>query len=193
MKINAAKYLKGITGTDPLLYDGKFQVAFMGRSNVGKSSLINSLVPQRSLARTSRSPGKTLRMDFFLVNNQFYFVDFPGYGFAKVPGKMHDKLRKMILWYLMYSEVKNRLVILIIDIKIGLTEYDKTILDILNEMRISYLLIANKSDKLKKQEREKQLKITQQDAGNAEIIIYSTKENYGRDQLLGRIFSGLNR
>src|SRR3989339_1261391 len=113
MKINAAKYLKGITGTDEILYDGKFQVAFMGRSNVGKSSLINSLVPVRNLARTSRSPGKTIRMDFFLINYKFYFVDFPGYGFAKVPEKIHDKLRKMILWYLLYSQVKNRLIILI--------------------------------------------------------------------------------
>src|SRR3989338_837689 len=105
MKIISAKFVKGINGTDDILYDEKFQVAFLGRSNVGKSTLINSLTMRRNLARSSSTPGKTIRMDFFLINNDLYFVDFPGYGFAERSLEKREKLGKMILWYLRFSEV----------------------------------------------------------------------------------------
>lgn len=160
----------------------------MGRSNVGKSTLINSLAVTRNLARSSSSPGKTVRMDFFLINDKFYFVDLPGYGYAKVSGDLHEKLRKMMLWYLMYTDVKNRLVVLIIDAKVGVTDYDREMLQILKEFRINHIIVANKSDNLKTGQMEKQLHQIHKDCGEGEIVSYSSKQKYGREKLLQKIF-----
>lgn len=176
--ITSAKFIKGIIGTDDLLYDGKFQVAFMGRSNVGKSSLINSLTGKDTLARSSSSPGKTIRMDFFLINNIYYFVDFPGYGYAKRSREARDSLEKMILWYLLFSEVKNRLVILVTDAKVGVTAFDQELIKRLKETNTNYIIVANKIDKLGMQEKSKQL---------PEVVPYSSKENDGRDELMKKI------
>lgn len=187
MKIISAKFVKGINGTDEILYDQKFQVAFLGRSNVGKSTLINSLAMRQNLARSSSAPGKTIRMDFFLINDRFYFVDFPGYGYAKRSLAKQEKLGKMILWYLMFSEVKKRLVVLIIDAKVGLTAYDLEMLKTLREEKIDYLLVANKVDNLKMGQKEKQLAKIQGESGNAEIISFSSKEREGRAELMQKI------
>lgn len=187
MKILSAKFVKGINGTDEILYDGKFQVSFLGRSNVGKSTLINSLTRRKNLARSSSTPGKTIRLDFFLINDKFYFVDFPGYGFAKRSLEKREKLGKMILWYLMYSEVKKRLVILIIDAKVGLTAFDLDMLKTLREEKIAYLLVANKVDNLKMGQREKQLEEIKNKSGETEIIAFSSKEKEGQAELLDQI------
>ncbi|OGG18290.1 ribosome biogenesis GTP-binding protein YsxC [Candidatus Gottesmanbacteria bacterium RIFCSPHIGHO2_02_FULL_40_24] len=184
MKIISAKFVKGITGTADILYDGKFQVAFIGRSNVGKSTLINSLVNKKHLARTSSHPGQTIRMDFFLINDKFYFVDFPGYGYAKLSGDKREKLRKMILWYLLYSEVKNRLVILILDAKVGITDFDRNTLDTFAEHKINHLIIANKIDNLKINIREKQFDTIKSQCPASALIAYSSKLRTGRPELL---------
>lgn len=184
MKITSATFVKGITGTQDILYDGRFQIAFMGRSNAGKSTLINSLTGKKNLVRTSSQPGQTIRMDFFLINNSFYFVDFPGYGYARAKMDKREKLRKMILWYLMYSEVKNRYVILIIDAQIGLTDFDNDAIDALYENNIEHVIIANKIDKLKRDERVKQIEIIRTECGNSKVIPYSSKLIIGRSELL---------
>ncbi|MBI3379169.1 YihA family ribosome biogenesis GTP-binding protein [Candidatus Gottesmanbacteria bacterium] len=189
MNIKSAKFVKGIIGTNDILYDGKFQVAFIGRSNVGKSSLINSLVKKSKLARSSSSPGKTIRMDFFLINDKFYFVDLPGYGYATRSMGGREKLAKMILWYLLYSEVKNRLVILIIDAKVGVTAYDKDMLKALNEQNLDHIIVANKIDNLERNLREKQLDYLQSEYSNSQVVPYSAKEKFGREELMGRISS----
>jgi len=193
MGIISAKFVKSITGTDTILYDEKFQVAFMGRSNVGKSTLINSLTKRNALAHTSSTPGKTIRMDFFLINNTFYFVDFPGYGYAKRSQDKRDKLAKMILWYIMYSEVKKRLVILIIDTKVGITEFDREIIDTLRKHHIDFILVANKTDNLKIGQREKQLVQIRSASDNPEVIAYSSKEKFGREELVKKISSYISR
>lgn len=180
MNITSAKFIKGIIGTDDLLYDGKFQVAFMGRSNVGKSSLINSLTGKDGLARSSASPGKTIRMDFFLINDTFYFVDFPGYGYAKRSRDKRDTLERMMLWYLLYSEVKNRLIVLIIDAKVGITAYDQEMVKRLREYHIDHIIVANKVDNLRRGQRDKKLN---------EVIAYSSKEKFGRGELMKKISS----
>lgn len=177
MNITSARFIKGIIGTDDLLYDGKFQVAFMGRSNVGKSSLINSLTGKDGLARSSSSPGKTIRMDFFLINDTFYFVDFPGYGYAKRSRDKRDTLEKMMLWYLLYSDVKNRLIVLIIDAKVGVTAYDQEMIKRLREYHVDHIIVANKVDNVGRAQKDKGL------AG----IGYSSKEKFGRDELMKKI------
>lgn len=192
MNISSAKFIKGIIGTDDVLYDTKFQVAFLGRSNVGKSTLINSLTRHKYLARSSLHPGKTVRMDFFLINDLFYFVDFPGYGYAKHSFDKREKLAKMILWYLMYSEVKNRLVILVIDVKVGITAFDQDVIKTLLEFKIDYIIVANKIDNLDRNQINIQLNILQKQYSRSDIITYSSVKKVGRDELLCRISSYLN-
>jgi GTP-binding protein len=184
-----AKFVKGITGTYPILYDGKFQVAMLGRSNVGKSTLINSLVNKPGLARSSSHPGKTIRMDFFLVQNEFYLVDFPGYGYAARSSKILEKLSKMILWYLLYSNVTNRLAILIIDAKVGITAYDADMIKLFCEQHIDYIVVANKIDNVPANKQKAQLELIQSRADNATVLPYSSKENIGTDKLLQMITS----
>lgn len=187
MKLLSPQFIKGIIGTDDLLYDGRFQVAFMGRSNVGKSTLINSLTMENRLARSSKSPGKTVRMDFFLINDTLYFVDFPGVGYAKRSAREREKLAKMILWYLMYSGVKKRLVILIIDTKVGFTPSDKELLEILLTHNIRHLIVANKVDNLKSGQKEKQLSLIRNEYKDEEVIAYSSKQRQGREELMNKI------
>ena len=176
MNIISAKFIKGIIGTNDILYDGRFQVAFLGRSNVGKSTLINCLTNKKNLARSSMSPGKTIRMDFFLINNRFYFVDFPGYGYAKRSLDKREKLAKMMIWYLLDSGVKDRLVVLIIDAKVGVTSDDANMLRVLRDNKIDHLIVANKVDKLKMG----QFKFT-------DAIPHSSKKKSTSDNLMGKI------
>ncbi len=189
MNIISAKFIKGIIGTDEILYDGKFQVAFMGRSNVGKSTLINSLTMKNNLAHSSSSPGKTIRMDFFLINDKLYFVDFPGYGHVIHSQKKQEKLAKMILWYLLYSGVKNRLVVLIIDAKVGITAYDQDMLKTLHEQHIDHIIVANKVDNLQMSQKEKQFTHIHSEYENSEVIAYSSKQKYRRAELMKKISS----
>lgn len=187
MNIISARFVKGVKGTDDILFDGKVQIAFIGRSNVGKSSLINSLVNKNNLARSSSNPGKTVRIDFFLINDQFYFVDLPGYGYAKKSSPDREQIQKMLYWYLVRAEIKNRLVILIIDSNVGITDFDRETLSYLNKYAIPFLIVANKVDKLKMGQKEKQLAIIQKEIGNATLIPHSAKTKEGRLELLKEI------
>ena len=189
MEIKSAKFIKGIVGTDDILYDNILQIAFFGRSNVGKSSVINSLVNRNNLVKSSNRPGKTQRLDFFLVNNNIYFVDIPGYGFAKVPKERRDKLRKLILWYLLYSKVENRKIVLIIDAKVGPSSFDIEMIELLQKNNENVIIIANKIDKLKKNNIKKQIASIIQKIKNDNVIQYSAKEKNGREDLLSRIFN----
>ena len=188
MEIKTAEFVKGIIGTNEILEDKRPQVAFVGRSNVGKSSVINSLVNRKNLVKSGAKPGKTRQINFFLINKKIYFVDLPGYGFIKMPLKQREKIRKMIFWYLFRSEVKFKKVVLIIDARIGLTEFDEETLNLLNENKYPFVVIANKIDKLKKNKLIGQLKIIQKRAGDNKIIPYSAKTKEGRSELLNKIF-----
>lgn len=187
MNIQSAEFVKGIKGTDPILFDGKFQVAFVGRSNVGKSSLISSLATKEGLARSSSNPGRTIRLDFFLINKSFYFVDLPGYGYARVSEEKSESIRKMILWYLMYSGVTERVVILVLDAKAGITPFDKITIDIFHEQRIKHIIVANKVDNLKMKDRKKQLATIRADAGKSLVIPYSSDKHIGKNELKNAI------
>ena len=123
---------------DPILKDGLPQVAFIGRSNVGKSSVINSLVGSKTLVKIGKVPGKTTEINYFLINNKFYFVDLPGYGYAQGGKVQIEKIRNMIVLYLRETGTKPTLVILIIDIKAGLMEFDKNSLAVLREEGINW-------------------------------------------------------
>ncbi|OGG00209.1 ribosome biogenesis GTP-binding protein YsxC [Candidatus Gottesmanbacteria bacterium RBG_13_37_7] len=186
MHISSISYVKGVLGTDDVLYDGKPQIAFIGRSNVGKSSLINSLAGS-SIARSSKYPGRTKRLDFFLVNKSFYFVDLPGYGYMNLSGRKREKIRKMILWYLLYSEVKNRVVILIIDTGIGLTKFDIESVKMVSENNIPLFIAANKIDKIPRGRREKCLEAIRKSVKGVKVIGYSARTNIGRMDVFDEI------
>lgn len=187
MTITSAMFVKSINGTDTILYDGKFQVAFVGRSNVGKSSLINSLVHQKKLARSSKAPGKTKHLDFFLINNKFYFVDLPGYGFAHASADERERYRKMMMWYFEYSEVKRRMVVHIVDSVVGIMKFDGQMIEYLTKLGIDFVIIANKIDKLSFQERQKNLEAIQRECKDHLVIPYSAVTNEGRAAVLTAI------
>lgn len=186
MMIKSALFIRSINGTDKILYNGKFQVAFVGRSNVGKSSLINSLV-HKKLARSSKAPGKTKHLDMFAINDAFYFVDFPGYGFAHAPADERERYRKMMMWYFEYSEITRRMVIHIVDSVIGMTEFDLQMVEYLSKLKIDRIIIANKIDKLSAMEQKAQLEKIAAQSGGAQVIPYSTKTNEGRNTVLSVI------
>lgn len=186
MVIKTVTYIKGILGTNDVLYDGKFQVAFIGRSNVGKSSTINSLFG-KTIARSSKHPGRTKRIDFFLINKSFYFVDLPGYGYANVPEEKRIKIRKMISWYLFRSEVKQRLVVLIIDAVIGLTDFDWETIGMLKGQRVPFIVVANKIDKFAMGKKQRVLDQLHKELRGETIIPYSAKLQKGRVELLSAL------
>lgn len=185
MTIKTAEFVKGITGTDPILEDSIPHVAFIGRSNVGKSSVINSLTGNKGLVRSSGQPGKTQEINFFRINKKSYFVDLPGYGFAKLPEKKREKLRKLIIWYLTYSGVYPKKVVLIIDARVGLTDLDQEMLKILRECKHPILILANKVDAVKQSVRVKQERLVrEQIQGDEEALFYSAKNMEGKKKLL---------
>ncbi len=187
MKIKSADFVKGIMGDDEILEDGKPQVAFIGRSNVGKSSVINSLVNRRDLAKSSAKAGKTKEINLFLINRDFYLVDLPGYGYAQASLEERDNLRKLIYWYLLYSEVPHKRVVLIIDAKVGVTDSDSEMLRRLEEREKDIVVVANKIDKIKNSEYKKQMNAIQEKVGNHKVIPYSTVEKKGIGELTAAI------
>lgn len=189
MSIKSAEFVRGVVGSHNLVVDEKPQVAFVGRSNVGKSSVINMLVNQKSLVKSSSTPGKTREINFFIIDEKFYFVDLPGYGFAKASQKAREKLRKLILWYFISGEAPITLACLIVDAKAGLRDFDQEMVAVLNEYKIPFLVIANKIDNLNQKELFKSLSETQKEIGeNAMVFPISARTKKGKEKLLSAIF-----
>jgi GTP-binding protein len=157
MKILAAEFIK--SATKPSEYPrGNFpEVAIAGKSNVGKSSLINALVNRRNLAKTSSTPGRTQTINFFLVNGLISLADLPGYGYAKVPQQVRKTWKPMVESYLQ-TRKEIRLVILILDARRGALPDDLALLDWLDYHRIPSLIVLTKADKLSQIERARQKK-----------------------------------
>jgi len=189
MKILKTEFAKGIIGDDYSLGDNLPQIVFFGRSNVGKSSVINSLVDKKDLAKVSKIPGKTREANFFRINDSFYFVDFPGYGYAKRSMKERNKIIKRIFWYVEFSSTRPKAVFLIIDVKAGLTILDREMIKILGENEHQVVIVANKIDKLGKIAGEKQLSSIQKEVPHVPILSYSAKTKEGKDELIKKIMS----
>ena len=161
------------------------EIAFSGRSNVGKSSLINSLLNRKKLVKTSSSPGKTRLINFFLVNDEFVLVDLPGYGYAAVSQSQKQAWGKMIEDYLRYREnLKN--VVLLVDIRHEPTADDKLMYDFIKYYRKSVTVVATKLDKITRSSVNKNLNIIKQKLGinqNDILIPYSSETHAGREEL----------
>lgn len=170
------------------------QVAFVGRSNVGKSSLLNVLVNRKRIAKVSRTPGRTQLVNFFLVNGDTRLVDLPGYGFAKAPKEVKSQWDKMITGYLL-DNADLRLVVTLFDIRRDPTEEDASLLDWLNHYKIPFLAVVTKADKLTRsgqgQARQKLSKWLAK--WNPEgIVLFSATSRQGRDDVLTEIGRALN-
>lgn len=188
MKITEAIFIKGIKGTDNIIKDDMVHLAFYGRSNVGKSSCINTILSRKNLVKSSSKPGKTRKLNFFKINQSFFIVDLPGYGYAKLPLKQREQLRKLILWYILQAEVKKRINILVLDSKVGLTEYDLELLNILKEKKENIIILLNKIDKLNQSEVYKQSLIIQEKVGkNISVIQFSATKKRGIDKFWEKI------
>ena len=184
-----ARFMRGINGSDSILATPFPQVAFVGRSNVGKSSTINALLGVAGIARTSATPGKTQEINFFMIMENMFLVDLPGYGFARMPDKEREAIRKHIVWYLSGGETHPRLVILIIDARIGLTEHDQELLAIAKEEGHPVLILMNKVDKLTQSERAHAIKGMAVDAPEVDFVPFSAKTKEGVDKVREIIFA----
>ncbi|MFZ2831937.1 MAG: ribosome biogenesis GTP-binding protein YihA/YsxC [Minisyncoccia bacterium] len=183
MQVTSATFIKGIIGTDSILKNPHPHIAFVGRSNVGKSSVINSLVMRKDLVKSSSMPGKTREINFFFINKKYYFVDLPGYGFARMGAKGAEKIRKLILWYLGSGEARVKLVVLIVDAVVKPMPYDREMADILRAENIPFVVVANKMDRLNQRERAHNMKAIESALG-ADVFPYSAKTHNGREELL---------
>ncbi len=190
MNITSATFVKGVIGTNETLEDGKPQIAFIGRSNAGKSSIINSLTHQKKLAKTSSFPGRTQQMNVFLINKAVYLVDLPGYGFAKIPKEERERIEKMIHWYLFASSYKQR-VVLIIDANVGPTDLDMEMLLALEQANKKIIIVANKVDKIPKSAYASQIERVKKTMGNHVIIPYSSETGVGVDDLTTAILTSV--
>ena len=171
------------------------QVAFSGRSNVGKSSLINRLLGRKSLARVSSAPGKTITVNFYKVDNKFYLVDLPGYGYARRSADEQKKWSGLVDGYLV-GEHQPDLVVQLIDMKTGPTTDDNMMLSFLNETGIPYIVVATKSDKLNATDFGKMqsaLRTHPLISPNADIIPFSSIKPVAADEIRKKIFTLLDK
>lgn len=185
MRINKADFLKSVVQKRdyPEVF-GKKEFAFIGRSNVGKSSLINSLTGRKNLARTSKTPGRTQLINFFVINDNMFFVDLPGYGFAKVPANVKKNWRNIIETYL--SSDRDKIVFLLLDIRRIPSNEDMEMLEWLEHYNIDYYIIFTKTDKLSNNEKFKALKDIKKklEFTNDDVFFYSSLTNKGKQELL---------
>lgn len=188
-EIKSAQFVKGAIGGEGLPIENFPQIAFVGRSNVGKSSVINTLVGIKDLANSSSTPGRTLQLNFFLINERIYFVDLPGYGYSKQSLKFAEKMRKMIMWYLQYNESKPKKVVLIIDGNVGPTKFDMEMMELLQENEHDVIVVANKMDKIKNSELVKKKREIIEKLDTENIIYFSAKTKQGREELLKEILN----
>ncbi len=161
------------------------EIAFAGKSNVGKSSLINALMNRKSYARISATPGKTQTINFYNINQEFYLVDLPGYGYAKVSEQEKQKWGRMIERYL-HGSKQLRAVFLLIDIRHDPSANDKMMYDWIVAQGYQPIIIATKLDKIKRSQKDKQVKAIRQGLGlpaKTTVIPFSSVTKQGRDEL----------
>ena len=170
------------------------QIAFSGRSNVGKSSLINTLLNRKSMARVSSAPGKTITVNFYDVDKKLFLVDLPGYGYAKRTKEDQLKWSTLVDGY--FTKNPNldllSLVVQLVDSRIGLTKDDRDMVEFLNQAELPYIIVATKTDKLNKTEREKAVNTLVTDPSilpGTQIILFSSESKEGKSDVWDAILA----
>ena len=163
------------------------EVAFIGRSNVGKSSLINSLLKQRRLAFTSSTPGRTQQINFFKINQRFFFVDLPGYGYAKAPQALQQSWNELAEVYLK-GRKQLAISILIVDSRIGPSELDLQKLKWLQQNSLPFFIVSTKADKLSRVELQKSIKHTGTISKESPVVAFSAVQELGRGRVWALLY-----
>lgn len=184
-------FVLSVANLKQLPADSLVEVAFAGRSNVGKSSLINALFGQKKLAKTSSTPGRTQQLNYFNLNNQLYLVDLPGYGFAKAPKDVVKNWQNLINTYLV-GRASLRRVFLLIDSRHGIKKIDEEIMDMLDKAAVTYQIVLTKVDKISSKELESifiatQDKISKHTAAHVCVLKTSSEKNLYLDDLKAEI------
>lgn len=190
MKITSAEFIKSAFAEEHWTTDGLPEIAFLGRSNVGKSSLINSLLQRKALARTSNTPGRTQSINFFLINDKFYFVDLPGYGYAKVSKTMRQDWGKMAEDYLLKRR-ELRLFIQLVDARHKPTELDRALNEWLEYHEKKTLVVATKADKMSNNQLIKAMREIEAALPDRQIVAYSSETGKGREAVWREIEKSL--
>lgn len=185
-------FMLGVAALSQLPPDNELdEIAFAGRSNVGKSSLINALTGRKTLAKTSNTPGRTQQLNYFNLGNKLYIVDMPGYGFAQAPDSLVKKWQKMIFAYLQ-GRVNLKRVFLLIDSRHGIKKVDSEIMEMLDKAAVNYQIILTKTDKISAVELAKVINetnkiIKEHAAAHINLIATSSEKNRGIDELRAEI------
>lgn len=193
MKITKSSFVTSVGSSKNVIKDDKLQIAFVGRSNVGKSSLINMLVNNSKLAKTSSTPGRTRLINYFLINDNFYFVDLPGYGYAKASKNMVYEWQSLIEPYLIENDAL-KCVCVLVDSRHDPTEQDKQMVNFLSYYNIPFVIIATKCDKHTKSGLKPALiKIANaMSVGVGNVYGVSSQTRLGKDALLAKLDDLLN-
>ncbi|MFN3134338.1 MAG: ribosome biogenesis GTP-binding protein YihA/YsxC [Candidatus Kryptonium sp.] len=190
MKITSARFVASLSDVKQLPTDGLPEIALVGRSNVGKSSLINKLCGRKNLAFVSSTPGKTQVLNYFLINESFYIVDLPGYGYARVPEHVKAGWSKLIESYLSNRE-QIKLVLHIVDARHEPTELDKMMAGWLDYFKIPYIIVITKIDKIARSKISRQVEMIKNSFGKLkycrDFITFSAITGVGKNELLSAI------
>lgn len=190
MRIKNSEFIISAVKREQYPVDGRVEIAFVGRSNVGKSSIINALTNRRHLAKVSQTPGKTKLINFFLINNDFYLVDLPGYGYAKVSKKEKESWGKTIDTYLHGRNPLKR-VVLLVDSRHKPTADDIMMHDWIKHYGIDVVVVATKSDKLSNNDLVKSKKVIKETlklGDKDKLYFFSSLNKKNRDQLIDNLF-----
>ena len=186
-------FLKGVVATSGLPQPDRLEVCFAGRSNVGKSSLINAVTDRKNLARTSNTPGRTQEINYFSIDDKIYLVDLPGYGFAEAPLTVVKQWQDLLKSYLSGRQTLRRVFVLV-DSRRGIKAVDQEILKLLDKAAVNFQIVLTKVDKVKDSEFDSILKslsdiLSSHPAAFPEIIATSVNSGFGISQLKSVIAS----
>jgi len=192
MKILDTQFVQGVVNETAVLYDGTPHIAFIGRSNVGKSSTLNAVTGKRRMVKVGQTPGKTKEINFFktrVLNDDesqghIYLVDLPGYGYAKVSKDKRNQLKDLIDWYITNPEVDLELICLIIDAKVGLTDLDIAMIQTIQKRNRNMVLAVNKIDKLNQKSLSQLKKDLLEHFLPEQVVYYSAETKKHVDKLL---------
>jgi GTP-binding protein len=188
--LNRAEFVKSAASSAQFIQSPMPRIAFAGKSNVGKSSVINRLLNRRNFARVGAEPGKTVHVNYFLIDGRAYFIDLPGYGFAKVSRAEKERWSRLMESFFTGKDLYD-LGVMIVDARHKPTADDVTMAEFFKSSGVGFLVVANKTDKLKKSELEPNLRLIRETLaldGETRLIPFSAESGAGREELLGAIF-----